>query len=184
MNTDHIPQIVPRPKMDTPTGLFGGACSCGWVSDGLEPESGAFKSALQHADAKNRGHQVSPPGHHDAVTSAPTCVSIDHEHETVVVDLSGHIDIVRLLARAIGDMLLDGYLTDRDIDKIHTSPRVREALTLTLCPSDAWTLGEALQSASDFILEQDTPLLTPDPNAGRPPLAPDGAVTSKIVPTA
>lgn len=48
----HIPSIVPKPKMDTPTGLFGGACSCGWHSDGIESESGARKSADQHAETK------------------------------------------------------------------------------------------------------------------------------------
>lgn len=48
----HAPLVVPRPKMDTPTGLFAGACVCGWVSDGLESESKAHRSAHQHVDAK------------------------------------------------------------------------------------------------------------------------------------
>lgn len=49
----HEPQTVPRRKMDTRTGLYAGACTCGWESDGLESEAGALKSAQQHADARN-----------------------------------------------------------------------------------------------------------------------------------
>lgn len=48
----HEPRIVPKPKMDTPTGLFAGACSCGWVSQGIELAAGAWRSAQQHAEAK------------------------------------------------------------------------------------------------------------------------------------
>jgi hypothetical protein len=49
----HIPTTVPRAKMDTPTGLHAGACSCGWESDGLNSKSGALKDATQHANSKN-----------------------------------------------------------------------------------------------------------------------------------
>ena len=50
---EHVPGTKPRPKMDTPTGLFAGICSCGWISSGIESQSGALKSATQHANAKN-----------------------------------------------------------------------------------------------------------------------------------
>lgn len=49
----HVSKIEPRPKMDTPVGLFAGACSCGWKSAGLESERGAEASARQHCRDKN-----------------------------------------------------------------------------------------------------------------------------------
>lgn len=49
----HRPSVAPKPKMDTPTGLFCGTCSCGWRSTGTDSESGAWVSAQQHADALN-----------------------------------------------------------------------------------------------------------------------------------
>lgn len=51
--TVHVPTTTPRQKMDTPVGLFSGACSCGWRSTGLNNQPGALKDARQHADAKN-----------------------------------------------------------------------------------------------------------------------------------
>lgn len=51
--SEHVPGVAPRPKMDTPEGLFGGTCSCGWASTGLDTERGAMKSAQQHADRRN-----------------------------------------------------------------------------------------------------------------------------------
>ncbi len=49
----HVPLVLPRPKMDTPAGLFGGGCVCGWRSTGLENETRARKSAQQHCDHWN-----------------------------------------------------------------------------------------------------------------------------------
>lgn len=58
---EHIPGTRPRPKMDTPVGLFGGICSCGWQSDGLQSRQQAMKSAEAHAAAKNPKEPDDPP---------------------------------------------------------------------------------------------------------------------------
>lgn len=50
----HEPKIQSVVKMDMPVGLHRGGCSCGWLAGGIESENGAWKSARQHADAKNR----------------------------------------------------------------------------------------------------------------------------------
>lgn len=49
----HHPGTQPRPKMDTPVGLFGGTCSCGWRSHGLQSQPKAMVAAQAHADAQN-----------------------------------------------------------------------------------------------------------------------------------
>lgn len=49
----HTPTAVHVPKMDTPTGLYAGGCSCGWRGTGLGSEKQAFNDARQHARAKN-----------------------------------------------------------------------------------------------------------------------------------
>lgn len=50
----HIPNIEPRPKMDTPTGLCRGVCSCTWKSESYGSSSDAWRSANAHADALNK----------------------------------------------------------------------------------------------------------------------------------
>lgn len=60
MSDEHNPLVKQRPKFDTPTGLFCGACTCGWVSNGIESESRALRSAEQHVGAK-RGQAVERP---------------------------------------------------------------------------------------------------------------------------
>lgn len=49
----HTPMAVHVPKMDTPTGLYAGFCSCGWRGNGLGSERQAIHDAKQHARAKN-----------------------------------------------------------------------------------------------------------------------------------
>lgn len=51
--TEHIPGIRTAQKMDTPTGLYAGTCSCGW-SGGVNSKKGARVAAEQHARDKNR----------------------------------------------------------------------------------------------------------------------------------
>lgn len=50
----HVPDTQAKFKMDTPAGLFGGVCSCGWKSGGLQTQPQALKSAQAHAEAKNQ----------------------------------------------------------------------------------------------------------------------------------
>lgn len=52
----HDITAVPVVKMDTPTGLFGWACSCGSSSKGqVGSEQRALKAGAAHAAAKRRG---------------------------------------------------------------------------------------------------------------------------------
>lgn len=51
---NHVPSIAETHKLDAPSGsLWHGLCSCSWMSNGIESESGAWKSARQHSDTKN-----------------------------------------------------------------------------------------------------------------------------------
>lgn len=50
-NARHMPFVMPTQKMDTPSGLFRGECSCGWRG-GVDSERGARMAAVQHANAK------------------------------------------------------------------------------------------------------------------------------------
>lgn len=52
MSLDHQITAVPRPKMDTPTGLFTWACSCGRISNMIGSESDALRAGEAHAAAK------------------------------------------------------------------------------------------------------------------------------------
>lgn len=52
-NVHHVPAVLPLVKMDTPRGLFRGACSCGWRSSGIESKERAKRSARQHATTWN-----------------------------------------------------------------------------------------------------------------------------------
>jgi hypothetical protein len=49
----HDIAVKPTQKMDTPTGLFRGVCSCGWLG-GVDTQKFATKAALQHKEAKER----------------------------------------------------------------------------------------------------------------------------------
>jgi hypothetical protein len=61
----HTPGAEPRAKMDTPTGLFGGVCSCGWRSTGLRgSEAKARGDAQQHVDARNAAETAQEPPVH------------------------------------------------------------------------------------------------------------------------
>lgn len=49
---NHVITIVPRPKMDTPTGLFTWVCSCGKTSDMIGSEWQAALAGRHHKEAK------------------------------------------------------------------------------------------------------------------------------------
>jgi hypothetical protein len=52
VHTQHVISVVPRPKMDTPTGLFSWECSCGRVSTMVGTERQAQKAGDHHKEAK------------------------------------------------------------------------------------------------------------------------------------
>lgn len=58
----HVPAIVPAQKMDTPEGIWRGACSCGWLQSGPDSERGAIQASNQHAAAKNAQARLDPTG--------------------------------------------------------------------------------------------------------------------------
>lgn len=45
---DHVIEVVPAQKMDTPVGLYRFTCSCG-RRGGVESRRGALRSGVQHA---------------------------------------------------------------------------------------------------------------------------------------
>lgn len=94
----HVPvEPVPIQKMDTPVGLFRGACCCGWLSDGFGGENDARRMASQHVLAKNLPKilEAIRPGwfqelaehptdyakvlHHLATCPEPFCVNLDRQ---------------------------------------------------------------------------------------------------------
>lgn len=60
----HVGHVMLVWKMDTPTGLFTGTCTCGWESDALKSRMPALRTAEAHAGAKNSQEstgQLPPP---------------------------------------------------------------------------------------------------------------------------
>jgi hypothetical protein len=95
---------------------------------------------------------MSPPGHPDAITSAPiTVAAVDGQ---VTLDLSEHVDLITALARAI---------TPRQWELIrqHPSlaaeflPAASDALTLTLSIGSALDLMDDLQDAYEATYPSD-----------------------------
>lgn len=48
-----FPGIREVAKMDTPHGLWAGCCTCGWKSDGLNNEKGAWEASKAHVRDKH-----------------------------------------------------------------------------------------------------------------------------------
>lgn len=90
--SSHQISAIPRPKMDTPTGLFTWACTCGRTGSMIGSESDALRAGESHRAAKER---IDPTGAVRLVIS---------QHDALIVPqtftvMSG--DIIRIDLTAI-----------------------------------------------------------------------------------